>query len=146
MDPTSQEISGEIMSIKSNLDSAFKTDASLEKSGVWFNINGTTKFLIRRFGGSNSQKLKVAMAKYHKPKARLIELDQLPIEESDLIMTKVFVESCLVDWEGVEIDGQETPFSQDSAVKLFTELPELFKTLYKYAESFDSFKEDLGNS
>jgi hypothetical protein len=132
--------------MKSNLDSLFKTDFKSEKEGVWFNVGEGTRFLLRRFGGSNSQKVKIAMAKYHKPKARLIELDQLPIEETDLIMAKVFTEACLVDWEKVEIDGKEVPCSFDNAVKLFTELPELFRALYDYAQTHESYKEELGNS
>lgn len=132
--------------MKTNLDSVFKTNTSLEKDGVWFALNDVTKFKIRRFGGSNSQKLKLAMAKYHKPKARLIELDQLSTEETNGIMAKVFAEACLITWEGVEMDGKEAECTFDNAVKLFSTLPELFETLFKYSQGFDSFKEDLGNS
>ena len=131
--------------MKSNLDSLFKTDSDLEKDGVWFKASEEVSFLIRRFGGSNAQKVKLALAKYHKPKARLIELDQLSIEETTLIMAKVFAEACLVDWKGVQIDGVEVPCTFDNAVKLFTKLPELFQILHAYSNGFESFKEDLGN-
>lgn len=131
--------------MKSNLDSLFKSDSNLEKDGVWFKVSEDVSFLIRRFGGSNSQKVKLALAKYHKPKARLIELDQLSIEETAVIMAKVFCDACLVDWKGVEIDGQEVPYTFENGVDLFTKLPELFQTLHSYSSGFESFKEDLGN-
>lgn len=132
--------------MSSNLDELFKTDANLEKDGIWFRVNENVRFRIRRFGGKNSQKLKLAMAKFHKPKARLIELDQLSTEETDLIMAKVFCDACLISWEGVELDGQEVECNFENGVKLFTRLPELFNSLFKYSQDFESFKEDLGNS
>lgn len=132
--------------MKTNLDSLFKTNSNLEKDGVWFKAGEGVSFLVRRFGGSNSQRLKLAMAKYHKPKARLIELDQLSPEETHLIMSKVFAEACLVDWKGVQIDEQDVPCNFENAVKLFTTLPELFESLWSYASGYESFKEDLGNS
>lgn len=132
--------------MKTNLDSLFKTDSKLERDGVWFKVGESVAFCLRRFGGGNSQKLKLAMAKHHKPKARLIELDQLTIDEVNHIMAKVFVEACLVDWRGVEVDGEPLECNFDNAVKFFTELPELFETLWKYTQDFESFKEDLGNS
>lgn len=133
--------------MKSNLDSQFKTDASLEKEGIWFKVGveGNTRFRFRRWGGSNTQRVKQAMAKYHKPKARLIELGQLSPEESHKIMVQVFVEACLVTWEGVEIDGVEVEYDPAKAVSLFVGLPELFDTLHGYSMGFESFKEDLGN-
>lgn len=132
--------------MSSNLHSLFKTNTNLEADGVWFSIGNGVEFCIRRFGGSNSQKVKLAMTKFYKPHARLIELDQLPIKDTALISAKIFAEACVVDWKGVEIDGKEEAYSFDKAVKLFTDLPELFAVLQKYSEGFDSFKEDLGNS
>jgi hypothetical protein len=132
--------------MKSNLDSLFKTDNDLEKDGVWINIGNDIKFKIRRFGGSNAQRLKQAMAKFHKPVARLVEMDKLSPEENIELMAKTFADSCLVDWQGVEIDGVKAPCTFDNAVKLFTQLPELFDLLFKESQKFDSFKEELGNS
>jgi hypothetical protein len=132
--------------MKSNLDGLFKADSNLEKDGIWFNVGNGVRFRLRRFGGSNSQKLKLAMAKYHKPMARLIELDKLTVEENTELMAKTFAEACLVDWENVEIDGEKAPCNFENAVKLFTKLPELFQVLYAQSQGFDSFKEELGNS
>lgn len=132
--------------MKSNLDTLFKTDSTLEKDGIWFNIGGGVRFRIRRFGGSNSQRLKSAMAKFHKPVARLVELDKLTAEENAELMAKTFADACLVDWENVEIDGEKAPCTFENAVKLFTQLPELFLLLYNESQKFDSFREDLGNS
>lgn len=132
--------------MKTNLDSLFKTDASLEAGGVWFTISKETSFCLKRFGGNNAHKVKLAMAKYHKPHARLIEADALPLEETNKIMAQVVASSCLVDWKGVIVDDKELPCTFDNAVKLFCDLPELFNALFQYISGVDSFKEDLGNS
>lgn len=132
--------------MKTNLDSLFKTDSSLEKDGVWFDVSSDISFHLRRFGGSNAQKVNQSMAKYHKPYAKLIESNRLGIEETNLVMAKVFVDSCLISWKGVkDEEGNDLPYSFDNAVKLFTALPELFNALFKYCSEMESFKEDLGN-
>lgn len=132
--------------MKTNLDKLFKNDKSLEESGIWLKLSEETGFLVRRFGGYNSQKVKSALAKHYKPYARLVENGTLdPIKEKE-IMIKVFVESCLIDWKGVEIDGVETPFSMEIAVKFFTALPELSETIVNYASDSKNYREDLGNS
>lgn len=132
--------------IETNLDSLFKTKSNLESDGVWFKVSKDTSFCLRRFGGANAHKVKLAMAKYHKPHARLIENDALPVEDTQRIMAQVVASACLVDWKGVQINGQEVPCTQENAVKLFTELPELFNALFGYISGVESFKEDLGNS
>jgi hypothetical protein len=101
---------------------------------------------LRRFGGANAQRVKAAMAKYYKPFARQVELGLLDPTKEREILVKAFVEACMIEWQGVEIDGQEVEYSPEAAIKLLTSLPELFDSLHSYASSFDSFKEDLGNS
>lgn len=123
----------------------FKTSKSFENEGVWFKISPTVSFCLRRFGGSNAGRVKVAMAKYHKPFARLIQDDALPIEEVNKIMAKVVCDACLVDWKGIQIDGKDAECSFENGVKLFTTLPELFNKLFEYISGSESFKEELGN-
>lgn len=132
--------------METNLDSMFKTKKNLENDGVWFKVSPETSFCLRRFGGSNAAKVKVSMAKYHKPYARLIENDALPMEEVNKIFAQVVCSACLVDWKGVIIDGQEAPCTFENGVKLFTTLPELFDKLFSYISGSDSYKEELGNS
>ena len=131
--------------MKTNLDKFYKANSQAEKDGVDFEIDDTTSFRVRRFSGQNPR-VKIAMAQYYKPYARQIEMGTLSSDKNLEIQIKVFIDTCLVSWQGVEIDGQPAEFSKENAMKLFKELPDLFDTLWKYANSFESFKEDLGNS
>ena len=133
--------------MKSNLHKHFKQDTNLEKDGVWFEIDGGIKFLVRRFGGSNKE-VRKAMVKYYKPVARLIEKNLLDGDKEKAILAKSFIVSCIVDWEGVEIDGELKPFSIPTAIELFTELPELLDTIMEYAQDSENYREereDVGN-
>lgn len=132
--------------MKTNLDLQFKTDQNLEMGGVWFDVTDKASFLIRRFGGLNSQRVKQAMALEYKPFARQVELGTMSADQERRILVKVFVDASLVDWRGVEIDGKEATYSKESAINLLMGLPELFDTLIKYASGADSYKENLGNS
>jgi len=131
--------------MKTNLDKLFKSNSSHEISGVWFDLDDKVGFLVKRFGGMNTPSIKKALASYHKPYARLIERGLLPEEKERRIYTKVFVEACLIDWKGIEIDGKETKFSNAIAVDFFTSLPELLDTLVDYAQTNTNYASDVGN-
>lgn len=130
--------------MKSNLSKAFKTDRDLEVNGVWLEVQDGVRFLVSRFNEMNP-KTKAAFARHYAPYAAAIEAQAMPEEREREILVKVFVESSLRNWEGVEIDDEAVPFSPEKAVELLMELPDLFATLYKYAKESGSYKPALGN-
>lgn len=132
--------------MKTSLDSIFKASEELEKNGVWFDIvSEKIGFLLRPFKATNPR-VKAAMAAYYKPYARQVDMGTLdPVKERE-IQIKLFIDVCLVDWKGVEIDGKIEKCTKDTALKLFTALPELYETLHKNANEFAPYKEELGNS
>lgn len=132
--------------MKSNLDGNFKTDKDFETEGIWIAVNEEVEFKVSRFGGFNSSAIKKAVAKYHQPHAHAIKAGRLPQEEEMKIMTKVFVESSISDWKGVEIDGADTPFSKDACIELLCGLPDLTEVLMKEASEQANYREELGNS
>lgn len=132
--------------MKTNLDKFFKTNEDLEKNGVWFDLSDTIGFLVKPMRASNPN-VKAAWAKYYKPHARAIELGTFDdTKKGQEIQAKIFVEACMVDWKGVEIDGVETEYSRDVAIKFFLELPDLFRTLWDHCQDFKNYQEEVGNS
>lgn len=131
--------------MKTNLD-MFKTNEESEKLGVWFKVSDEVQFLVKRFGGANEPKIKSALAKYFKPYAYQIQQDTLDSEKQHEIFVKVFVDSCLEDWKGVEIDGKEAEFSKDLAIQIFVDNKVLFNAIKDYASDFKTYRDDLGNS
>ncbi len=131
--------------MKTNLDQFFKTDKSMESEGIWLEF-GKARFRVKRFGGYNSQKVKLALAKHFKPFSRQAELGTLEPEQENKILAMIFIEASLVTWEGVEMEGKEVPYSVEAALSLFTELPELFQEIQRQAQLKDNFKVEMGNS
>lgn len=131
--------------MQTNLDRLYKNSEKQEEDGIWFEIAEGTGFLIRRFGGYNSPKIKAALAKHFKPFSRQIEAGTLDAAKEKEIMAKVFVDACVTDWKGIEIDGKAASFSKELAVEFFVNLPELTDTLVAYASDSKNYREDLGN-
>lgn len=132
--------------MKSNLDGLFKASEDLEKNGVWFDvIEDKVGFLLRPYRPTNPR-IKAALANYYKPYARQVEMGTLEHSKVLEIQIKMFIDICLVEWKGVEIDGQEVDCNKENATKLFKSLPDLFRTLQEYAEDFNSYKEEVGKS
>lgn len=132
--------------MKTNLDKIYKNDASLEKEGIWFDVAKDCGFLIKRFGGFNSQAVKMELAKYYKPFAKQIENGTMDERKERELSLKVFVNSCILDWKGIEIDGAIAPFSKEACINVLLELPELTDTLIQYASDSKNYREEVGNS
>jgi len=144
--------------MKSNLHGTFGTNKVFEQEGVDFVVKGEeviestgeklpeVSFRLRRFVSSNPR-VKSAMAQYYKPFARQIDMGTLPAEKGDELAIRLFIDVCLVSWAGV-LDEKNQPIecTKENAYKLFKELPDLFGTLQKYANDFESYKDDVGNS
>jgi hypothetical protein len=130
--------------MKTNLDKFFKADTDHEKNGVWFDISNEIGFLIRPFNNGNP-KTKSAMATLYKPFARQIEMGTMDMAKQEEIQIKLFINVCLVDWKGVEIDGKIEDYTPEKALKFLLALPELFATLWKHSTDFTNYREELGN-
>lgn len=128
-----------------NLDKFFKASSELESEGVDFDIDDKISFKVRRFG-SNNPRIKAALASYYKPYARQVEMGTLAAEKSLEINIKLFIDCCLVSWTGIEDEnGVAIEFNKENALKLFKGLPDLFETLWKHANTFENYKEEVGN-
>ncbi len=131
--------------MKTNLDSMFKTDERAEKEGRMFEIDAKVGFLLKPFKNTNPS-VKAAVAAHYKPYARQIDLGTLDEKKALELNVKVFVQACLVDWKGVEIDGKPAVCKPEVAVPFFIALPDLFNTLWAHCQDFKNYREDVGNS
>lgn len=128
-----------------NLGALFGTDKNLEENGVWFAIGGGVEFLIRRFSAQNSR-MKMAMAKYYKPRAREIDNNTISTQDSLEINVKIFVSTCLINWKGVkDSEGKELPYNAETAIAQLIKYPDLYLELQKLSQSAENYREELGN-
>lgn len=122
---------------------AYKTDESRETKGVILDLGDAGKYRIARAGGAN-QKFQKRLAAITKPYRRAIQTGNIDEKLADSLMAKVYAETVLLSWEDVTgEDGQPLPFNVDNAVKLFTDLPDLFKDIRQTADDASLFRLDI---
>ncbi|WVW77404.1 tail assembly chaperone [Stenotrophomonas phage vB_SmaS_Bhz59] len=140
----------------SGLYAQYKTDPKLEVGGIFIDVGKNskgedTRFKIARAGGSNVQFQK-ALERETKPYKRAIQTKTLSDALAHTIYLRAFVAGVLLGWEGVEDENnQPLQFTFDNALKLFTDLPDLFAQLKEDASDVSLFREevleaDLGKS
>lgn len=118
----------------------FGSDASLEQSGVWVEIEGK-RFKIARAGGSNLEFAK-AMRKKIGPFQRAIQNDRMDEIIARKLVREVFVDTVLKNWEGVEGPDGPIPYSKENALMLLEKLPNLMFLLQQKAEQFETFQQE----
>lgn len=131
-----------------SLYSQFKTDGSLEKSGILIEYGQTETgnpicIRIARAGGANKAYEKRMEAEV-KPYRRMIQNETIEKALIDRILRKVFAETVVLGWENVEDEtGKAIPFSVDNCIKLFEDLPDLFKDIQEQAQRAALFRAEI---
>ena len=124
----------------------YKTDSTRERDGVVLDLGDVGKFKLARAGGANTQFQKRLMA-LSKPHRRAIQTGTIDPKTADRLLVETYVDTVLLGWEGVTgEDGNPLPYSKENAVKLFTDLPDLFKDVRETAEDMSLFRQDITES
>lgn len=123
------------------IDDLFATNKEAEQKGVWLTY-GKVKFLVARAGGSNDA-FSEALAKVMKPNARRFKIGSIKAKEVNEIAMGPFVDHCLLDWKNVvrrtDKGPEQLPYSRENAIKLLTDIPELYTQLMEDAQSLSTF-------
>lgn len=132
-----------------SLYEVYETDPNLEKDGVHLEV-GLSKagkvvtIKLRRAGGANQRFAKVFEQK-SKPFRRLMDIPgALDPAVQERVMREVYAESVVAGWENVEDKaGNEMPFTRDNVIKLFTDLPDLFRRVVKESQEMDLYRAEV---
>ncbi|MES2180722.1 MAG: hypothetical protein V4493_01310 [Pseudomonadota bacterium] len=122
-------------------------DQSKELNGVPIqfeaNDDGTVPtFIIARMGETNKPYMK-AIELAQKPYMRQIQLKTMNKELHEKIIREVFATTIIKDWSNIQDEnGNGLVYSKDNAVKILTDLPELYTQLFNFAMSADAFKKE----
>lgn len=127
----------------------FKTDDSIEQSGVFLNY-GSFRVKIARAGGGNKRYIKTLEAKT-RPIRRAIETETVDEKVSRQLMMELYAETIVLDWEtevdgkmekGIEgPDGKIMPFSKENVLLTFKNLPDLFQDIIAQAGKVSNFRQ-----
>lgn len=134
--------------MKSILHKNFATNKDLERTGITLEYGDPdepdakpVRILIARAGGANTAYDK-ALDKRTRSIRRQIQANAVSIAEMRKISREVYAETVLLGWEGVTEDDGKTPipFNFENAVKLLTDLPDLFDDIVQQASTAQLFR------
>ncbi len=126
----------------------FQTDKELEKDGIVVqygeNSKGqATEFRIARAGGANEAYTKRAEVVL-KPYRRQIQTETIENKLAEKLLMGVFVDTVLKGWSNVEDEkGKDLPFTRENAIKLFTDLPDLYRDLREQSDKSALFRLEI---
>ncbi len=127
-----------------------KTNISKELEGIWVEYpepGFSMKFRVRHAGGSNFAFVSAwtqAMRPYGKVLDRVSSTNQKVIEQMRAALAKVFVDHCLMGWEGeslVDEKGEALPFTKENALKVLTQIPAVFDWLKEQAGADENYRD-----
>lgn len=122
-----------------DIKALFGTDKAKEKDGVWQDMGDGLKMRIARIGNPKYQKRFEALSKPHR---RALRRGTLSNEIAEKLLIQCMSETIVLDWEGIEENGEEIQFSVENAIRILTDYPELRKYVEDIANEMEGYKAD----
>ncbi len=134
-----------------SLSSHFKTDPLLERKGVGIDLpendDGTTPQIILARAGRNNPDYQKVAERIMRPHRRAQQVNALAQAKSDELTMEIFCEAGILSWSNIplsEVTGNPddkgyAPYTKENAIKLMTELPDLYASLIELSTSRDTF-------
>jgi len=126
----------------------FKTDNTLEKDGILLEYGENSKgkpicIRVARAGGSNNAYAKRMEARV-KPYRRQIQNETMESALVERIVKEVYAETVVLGWENVEDEnGNDMEFSVENCLKLFDDLPDLFRDIQEQSQRAALFRQEV---
>lgn len=119
----------------------FSTDVEVASVKFPANADGTVPtFKLARMADTNVEYAK-AIEKIGREHKLEIDLDLLSEQIARPLMLKVFVQTVLRGWEHItDKDGKPLTFTEENAIKLLTDLPDLYTVLKAKASQLSLFQ------
>ncbi|RTL04403.1 hypothetical protein EKK58_10545 [Candidatus Dependentiae bacterium] len=118
-----------------DLDKTFGTDANLEETGVWIELDKTSSIKIARMGNKRSKEMATRLNKSAKIANKYSLSD---VGEDDL--TDIIAHTVIIDWKGIKLKGQELPFSVENAKKVLKEYKDFRGLILELSTEMETFR------
>lgn len=116
------------------------TDKTMEQQGVLLDFGRAGRFKIARAGGGN-QAYNEVRARRFRPFSKQQRQGTLSEEVAQKALVEVYAEAVVKGWEGVlGPDRQPIPFSIANAIKLMTDIPQLFEEIRVAATDYANYQ------
>ena len=124
----------QIMDIKKD----FGTDKRLEEEGVVFPFDETSSITVCRIG--NDAFVRGYRRKVRKYESMMRRGKQIPDQEQTRIMIELYVEHIIKDWHGMQLDGEELPYSPENAKRMLEDYPDFRRIITDIATDMGTFQ------
>lgn len=115
-----------------------ETDLALEVSGAWTQDLGSgLKLKVARFGNKNFNREITAAAKNRTDAFGNLELED---DVAGEVFAQILANTVLLDWEGLEEDGEPVPYSKETAARILLQYPEFMRLVQAQAKRLDLFR------
>jgi len=129
--------------MRKNIYEKFATDGKAEQDGIILDYGDGMEIRIARAGGSNTKFEKLVQKKL-RPYDRQRQLDILETAVLRPVMREVYAEAVVLGWSGVTTrEGEPLPFTKENAIKLFTDLPDLFDDIVVQSQKASLFRQNV---
>ena len=113
----------------------FYTDGPKSREGVWVAVPGGAELKIRRMDNPD---YKAFVQRVRAERGRRIASD----EETREVLREAVAATILLDWRGVEFDGEPVDYSAEYAIRAFEALPAFLDQVVNLAYTAELFRED----
>jgi len=115
----------------------YGTDKVKEKEGVMHDMGEGLKMRLARIGNTNYQKRFEVLSKPHK---RALRKGSLSNEIAEKLLIQCLAETIVLDWEGLEEDGVEVPYSTENAIRILTDYRDLREYVNDLANEMEGYQ------
>jgi hypothetical protein len=109
----------------------FGTDRKAEEVGVWIDLGRGARVKIAR---DTSPAYRKKLQDVIRPYRGAITAGAMDDRAAHELFAKAAAGTILLDWAGIEADGQALPFSVAAAEQLMAEVPDFYKTIKTFSE------------
>jgi hypothetical protein len=99
----------------------FGVDNKAAEEGKWFTLQDGGRVRVAKLG---CKAFTAEVQRLQKPHVGVLRSGGDTAETLDLITIKAMSKTVLLDWEGLDIDGEPVEYSPENAERLLTEYPE----------------------
>ena len=122
-----------------DISKEYATDEKKELEGVWEDIGDGGRILIARTNNPKYEKLFTKLIKPHRGRLRRGNLSD---ELSKEITVKLLADTILLDWEGIEEDGESLQYSKPEAERLLKDYKDFRNMVSEMAGEIDLFRQE----
>jgi len=116
-----------------------KTDKSKEINGVWRDYYDDSRLLVARMG---NEKYRAFVAKEYKANRIAIDRGGEKAERMAVrIQTEALARFVLLGWEGIVLNGEDTPYTPEVGIKVFEMMPDFKADVENFANEVTLFSD-----